>query len=358
MFVALRVPHRPVASRLRRAALPLVIAGALLTAPAAVTVPAAAAAVPAPRPSGPSLEQRPFPPTDVRLFTPEVYPASGPMVPAAGPAPGQLELSLRLSSTLGRRCPARVGEGSLLFSVDPGLRRTVPDPNLRAAAVALLCTFGEPAVAVLRGTAFTGVRYAALPPASIAQVAPPGPGETAPNIVVNSRYRNEDFRLLAPVLFHETLHQDTNPSNKEELIAGALDSLVYAQQLLTAPEQAISGTELARRQNTKLMARVNSGPGARLGLFTANGPNVYPGGTPLSSFAAAFPSGGPATTPGNTALRRTLRLIAAPGATPPPGANFDDATLQFIDANQGLSPAEVLHTAQNLRLDTAPLRTR
>ncbi|MFF5447588.1 hypothetical protein [Streptomyces sp. NPDC012888] len=115
---------------------------------------------------------------------------------------------------------------------------------------------------------------------------------------------------------------------------------MQSQVYLTDPQLATSGTELTRRLNTKLMARVNSGPGPLLGLFTANGPNVYPGGTPLPYLAAAFPAGGP-DTPGNATLRATLRLFADPGTTPPPNADFDDATLAFVDENQGLTPAEI-----------------
>ncbi|QKW06664.1 hypothetical protein HUT18_09870 [Streptomyces sp. NA04227] len=303
------------------------------------------------QPVDPILAQRPFPPTDVSLFTPAVYPASGPMTPATGPAPSERQLAQRLASTLGQRCPPRAAEGVRLFLVDPGLRRTVPDPVLRASAASLLCTFGEPGIAALRsGTVFTRAQFANLPSASIAQVGPPGPGETLPNILFNQRYRFEDFRQLGSTMFHETLHQDPSPGNKEELTAAALDSLVQAQVYLTDPALATSGTELTRRLNTKLMARINSGPGPRLGLFTANGPNVYPGGTPLPSFAAAFPSGGP-DTPGNPTLRNTLRLIANPGTTPPPNTNFDDTTLAFIDTNQGLQPLQVLRTARTLRLD-------
>lgn len=297
------------------------------------------------------LEQRPFAPTDVSLFTPQVYPASGPMTPAAGPARTERQLARELATTLGRRCGVlRAAQGVRLLLTDPGLRRTVPDPTLRASVASLLCTFGEPAVETLRSTTFTQARFANLAPATIAQVSPPGPGETSPNILFNQRYRFEDFRQLASTMFHETLHQDPNNGPKEEFVNHALDTLVQAQTYLTDPRLATSGTELTRRLNTKLMARVNSGAGSGLGLFEANGPNVYPGGTPLPFFAAAFPSGGP-NTPGNATLRATLQRIADPGSAPPPNAGFDDATVEFIDENQGLTSREVLRTAQILRLD-------
>ncbi|MFD0267846.1 neutral zinc metallopeptidase [Streptomyces sp. NPDC127106] len=176
----------------------------------------------------------------------------------------------------------------------------------------------------------------------------PGQG---PQIRVNQRYQFEDFRQLTSTLFHETLHQDPTNSSKEQLTAAALDTLVQAQTYPTDPALAASRTELTRRLNTKLMARINSGPGPRLGLFTANGPNLYPGGTPLPYFAAAFPPGGP-DTPGNTTLRTTLRLIANPGTTPPPGADFNDTTLQFIDQK----PRTHLHRGPAHRPQPAPVR--
>jgi hypothetical protein len=42
------------------------------------------------------------------------------------------------------------------------------------------------------------------------------------------------------------------------LIANSMDILVYAQILLKDPELATSGTELARNNNTKFMARLNT----------------------------------------------------------------------------------------------------
>ncbi|MFF5447587.1 hypothetical protein [Streptomyces sp. NPDC012888] len=130
--------------------------------------------------------------------------ASGPLTPAAGPSPSERRLAQQLASTLSRRCGAfRAAQGVRLFLIDPGLRRTVPDPALRAASASLQCTFGEPAIAALRsGTVFARARFANLPPASIAQVGPPGPGETLPNILFNQRYRFEDFRQLGPSVFH------------------------------------------------------------------------------------------------------------------------------------------------------------
>lgn len=103
---------------------------------------------------------------------------------------------------------------------DLALRRNVPDPTLRAASAVLLCTFGEPAIAALRSnTLFERARFANLGPTATAMVAAPGPGETRPSILFNQR---------------------------------SLDALVQAQQYLTVPSLATSGTELTRRLHTNL----------------------------------------------------------------------------------------------------------
>jgi hypothetical protein len=72
-------------------------------------------------------------------------------------------------------------------------------------------------------------------------------------------------------------------TGKEELIAHALEAMVYGQVITENPSLARSGTELARRNNTLFMARLNSGDAAgELCLLTSQG-NVHPGGTPLGA---------------------------------------------------------------------------
>ncbi|WP_152975338.1 hypothetical protein [Rhodococcus rhodochrous] len=125
------------------------------------------------------LDDRPFVPTDLALLNTQSYPDAPPMVPAGGPVPGDAQLSAQLTDTVARRCPARVAEGVALFTTDPQLREDTPDPNLRAGAAALLCTFGEPAVEALRsGTLFERVRFGTTPASNAAaQVVPPRPAK-------------------------------------------------------------------------------------------------------------------------------------------------------------------------------------
>jgi hypothetical protein len=44
-----------------------------------------------------------------------------------------------------------------------------------------------------------------------------------------SIYQYEDPRLLSPIHVHETLHQEGSSPPTEELLAAAIESLIYAQ---------------------------------------------------------------------------------------------------------------------------------
>ena len=88
-------------------------------------------------------------------------------------------------------------------------KQIVPDPRLRAALVALKGTAGETSIAgVLDGT-YSSAKFGNLdnlPAGTIAQVQDAGDGTL--QIVFNQRYQYEDFRLLASVYSHESLHHD------------------------------------------------------------------------------------------------------------------------------------------------------
>jgi hypothetical protein len=57
-------------------------------------------------------------------------------------------------------------------------------------------------------------------------------------------------------------------------------------------------------------------------------------------------------TEGNWLLREILALLAESGSVPPDDADFDRATLEFVDLNQAvLAPAELVAVACILELD-------
>jgi len=154
---------------------------------------------------------------------------------------------------------------------------------------------------------------------------------------------------------HEPLHRDHTNSNKEELIANSIDTLVYGQFLLESPSLATTGTELARRQNTEHMARLNTrDANGKLRLLTAAGDNVYPGGdVTLPYYAAIFEPFGDST-PGNGVLKGMVRKVVGSGVTLPTKVNFDGATVNLLDTRQKVfTAAQLVRLATILKLDTS-----
>lgn len=144
----------------------------------------------------------------------------------------------------------------------------------------------------------------------------PPPGSTRPEIVFNQRYQFEDFRLLTPTMGHEPLHQDPAVSNKEELIANALDTLIHGQLLLKDPELATSGTELARGLNTDFTARINTrDQQGNIRLFTSTGLIFPESGSSAPSFGSFFEPLGDSTA-GNLVLKQELQKAVGKGVTP------------------------------------------
>lgn len=299
------------------------------------------------------LRQPPFPPMDISLFVPEVYPDAPPLVPTAeGPA-DEATLRQQLNSLLVKRFGAgspRVAEGLAIFDAT-STKQIVPDPRLRAVLASLLGTAGEPSIdGTLDGT-YDIVRFGTpTNPYHIAEVV--YFSDNTVQIIFDDKYQFEDFKLLTSVMAHEPLHRDPTVSNKEELINGAIDTLVHGQVLLENPELATSGTELARILNTSVMAGINSrDTQGDLRLLTSTG-NIFPNGAvDIPYFAKGFEPLG-SDTPGNIVLRDTLVNVVGPGVTVPANPNFDDATLNLLDLNQNaLSDAEVVRLAQILKLN-------
>lgn len=296
------------------------------------------------------LKQPAFAPKDVNMFTPQTYSTATPTVPAAPRTQTESQVKSQLQGIFTKRfCgdSKKIKAGMAVFS-DPAIVAKVPDIRLRASLAATFGTAGEGAIDGVKSGTYNTVRFGDAG-TSIAQVQLP-PGAIKPDIVVSDKYQHENFLLLSPTMAHETLHTDMQISGREELIANALDITMYGQLLNENPSLATSGTELARRTNTKMMARINSrDANGNLRLLTSSG-NVYPGGTPLANFAAPFPND--ADTPGNPTLQKFLSKVTGQNVT---NANFDTATINLLDQNQKLlSPIEVLNVARILKLDIKP----
>lgn len=305
------------------------------------------------------LKCPPFEATDYRLFSPQTYADAPPMIPAAAKPSNEAEIRQQLETILTRRFAdnqSAVDEATAIYT-DNQLNDMIADSRLRASLAALKGTPGEAAIDVIKNGTFSAVRFDNLGTGVIAAVKPGSAENQKPELLINKRYENEDFRLLSPSFVHEALHQDNIASGREERISHALDSLIYGKLVQEDPALAQTGTELARRQNTKLMARLNSrDEQGQLRLFTAKS-NVYPGGTPLENFGAAFKSTAPDSqygtvadsSPGNEALKQYLQSMAGTRLEHP---DFDAETEQRIDENQtALTPEEVVNAAKALKLN-------
>lgn len=300
------------------------------------------------------LKQPPFAPTDKELFTPAVYPESSPMVPAAQAPSGEAVMKSQLRVLLMKR----FGPGSpkvkqtLAIYDAASTKEIIPEPRLRAALLSLTGTAGESAIqGTLDGT-YSRVYFGTTPvPQAVAMVIPV-PNSDQQEIVFNERYRYENFRLLASTAAHEALHRDPNISSKEELIASSLDSLIYGQFVSETRSLATSGTELARRHNTALMARINSRDASGdLRLLTSTG-NIFPdSAVDVPYFAAGFEPLGE-DTPGNEVFRGQLKSVVGSHVAVPANPDFDDATVNLLDRNQNLfSDSEVVRLAKILKLN-------
>jgi hypothetical protein len=296
------------------------------------------------------LQQPPFPPTDVSLFTPQTYPDAPPMQPAGPYSFTEASLKAKLALLLARRFfgDLRKIRAGLAVYDDAATKAVVPDPRLRMALALLKGTAGEAAISAIR-TDFISVTFVQLPPEASAAFAGRRPGDPKNFVGFHVKYQHEDPQPLAAILAHEALHPDIPDSLKEELVNNAVEALVYAQFVGEDSNLAPSGTELIRRQNTKLLALLNSrDEQGRLRLTVSQG-NVYPGGQPLAYFAAAFEPLG-ADMPGNPTLQAILKAVTKVRL---PAPNFDDVTVALLDTCQRLfSPSQVLRLARSLKLDT------
>jgi hypothetical protein len=300
------------------------------------------------------LKKPPFAPTDVNMFTTQLYPSSAPMEPAAPRDISETELRDQLNSMFTQRFNynnTQVNTAMALFD-DPKIVAAAPDPRLRASLVALKGTPGEAAITAVKNGTITKIQYHDFnDPTFIAgaQSDPVHKGKTIVN--VSDRYQYEDFRLMSPTIAHEALHLDTKVTDREERMAHTLETMIYGKFILENPSLAQSQTELARRENTQFMGRLNSrDANGNLRLYTAQG-NIFPGGAvSVPNFASIFQGNYKPSSPGNSVLRQ--ELLAETGVNPKK-VNFDGATEKILDQHQVMfTPDQLVQLAGTLRLDT------
>lgn len=269
--------------------------------------------------------------------------------------------------------PERVASTVARFD-DPAVQIVIPAPNLRAAL--LMLSDWDPyqvtLAAILDGVNESGHRFETVDfrplefGAAIAtlQVAY---GTGAPRLLISDRYRNETPQQLIPVLVHESMHDGVDNSFEEEIIAGLLDSLTYAEILTLDPDAAITGTELAAYNNVQLFALINSigrRGGGYVGVVTSLDGDAYVGpgleafdadsirdGIASDSWYAQLPRGG---SQGGAVLEALLARFPESAALATT-RRFSEEAIAVVDVGIGLvlTPRKVRAIAVDLGLSLA-----
>lgn len=251
-----------------------------------------------------SLANRNFAPTDLSIVDKDVF-ASAPTPVTASTTPSATTVRTRLiaflnakvATTTGTKITQAQATAAINLYDSSATAAIVPNASLRAALVSLVGTAGEPAInSFIAKTNSTGKPYTIVDFGTVSSGTPVGETQLSAggrlNLTINSAFAGEPFQVLSATLAHEAMHQD--PANNtngdlpagqdEEIIANAVETVVYGQQLLVDPSVATNGTKLVVRTNTRLLALLNSGD--KLfpygGIFQApalaNGGNVFVGG--------------------------------------------------------------------------------
>ncbi len=148
---------------------------------------------------------------------------------------------------------------------DPAIVTVIPAANLRAALL-MLADWDPYQItidAILDGKnesghAFETVDFRPLEFGAAIATLQVAYSTGAPRLLLSDRYQNETPQQLIPVLVHESMHDGIDNSFEEEIIAGLLDSLTYAEVITIDPAAANTGTELAAYNNVQLFALMNS----------------------------------------------------------------------------------------------------
>lgn len=249
-----------------------------------------------------SLSNRNFVPTDLAYVDKDVY-ASAPTATTANTTPNATTIRTNLVAFLNKKVAAgTITQATANAAVtnyfdSSAVAAIAPNANIRAALASLVGTAGEPAINSFIGkTNSTGKPYTLVQFGTVSSGTPVGETQLSPggrlNLTINSTFAGEPFQVISATLAHEAMHQD--PANNgngdlpagqdEEIIANAVETVVYAQQLLTDPTIAGNGSKLVVRTNTRLLALLNSGDKLfpyggilQAPALSANG-NVFPGG--------------------------------------------------------------------------------
>ena len=148
------------------------------------------------------------------------------------------------------------------------MQALVPSANLRAAILSLVGTIGEPAIGYyLDGKNTTGKTLSQIAvggatfngPLPVAETSYTGTGKL--KFALNPAYAGESFVVLSGRMAHEVLHEGTDRtgSQDEEVVANEIETMIWAQQVVTDFTYATKGTNLTTSANYRLLLMLNSG---------------------------------------------------------------------------------------------------
>ena len=319
------------------------------------------------------LKQRPKRVKKIQKFVPAAFPGATLNPPAAGlPATTQqerkeLKIYMQEQYPSVKKADRKARRRAMTLFNNPVLLEKIPNPTMRAALVKSMGTGGEPTIDhIMNATTPEGLPLVlhvgfATPEqwGNDTAIARPflHPVTKQVSILFDPRHQADDSSEFTSILAHEALHQNLELPRAvtEEVIALAFQSSIYVEQLAKHPKMARNNSELAQRNRTNALARLEGDSGARLGLYTTNHMNrqLLPGSViSARTWIEQFPSlTDSLDTPGHPLLREFMIKIAKPGTPVPEDPNFDRPTLDFIDQNShNLTPEELVKAGRTLGL--------
>jgi hypothetical protein len=224
-----------------------------------------------------TLASRGFAPADVNLFTTDLYSASANPIDASIPIATNT-VTTHLTAFLQKKVDGGFISGdqmsqSLARYNDSRVMQIIPNANLRAAMVSLVGTVGEPALgAMLDGENLTGK------PTTVIDFTSNDLNDIAETFLLDngrlrtlfkSAYTGEPFQALSARIAREALQQDEAFGQQEAIVGSAIETVVYAQEMLVDASLVSAGPALVKSQNDNVYAMLESGKGLfpRVGLL-------------------------------------------------------------------------------------------
>jgi len=299
-------------------------------------------------PAQATLSLRPFAPTDINFFTPGVYTESNAMAPATGDTLTETTARIALETFLAKRITNTDTLQQTLSTFDNAtLIAKMPSPTLRAGLLSLKGTLAQNAIdAILRGP-FGPLTFGTVTSGDYADV------KSDRSVIVDQRYQSEALPLFGAVFTRMALQLDQQTGRNEEITTASFLALVAMQQTLTDSTVAQSESELSRRINTQMLARLNSGQAnfPNIGIYQTPNGQAFPNGSTFTSYAAVFAPLEDITTPASTLLTTYLKNLSSEGTALPITTTFSTEVLTFIDQHQNvISSEDLIRIARILKL--------